>query len=74
MKRHMLCAGLLAAGLAQAGEIAVNQVGYPTGATKLAAVPAVEASGFSVVDADTGRTVLRGQLGAAARWEPAGQD
>ncbi|WP_457427918.1 glycoside hydrolase family 9 protein [Roseateles sp. P5_E7] len=78
MNRQILCAGLLAASVAhaqvQTGEIAVNQVGYLPGAAKLAALPAVEAGAFTVVDADTGRTLLRGQLGAAARWEPAGQD
>ena len=74
MKRQILCAGLLAASLAQASEIAVNQVGYPPGAAKLAAVPAVEAPGFAVVDVDTGRIVLRGKLAAATHWAPAGQD
>ncbi|MBI3350232.1 MAG: glycoside hydrolase family 9 protein [Burkholderiales bacterium] len=74
MNRQILCAGLLAASLAQAGEIAVNQVGYAPGAAKIAAVPAVEATAFTVVDNASGRTVLRGRLGAAARWEPAGQD
>lgn len=78
MNRQILCAGLLAAGLAhaqaQTGEIAVNQIGYSPGAAKVAALPAVEAAAFSVVDADTGRTVLSGPLGAAARWEPAGAD
>ena len=76
MNRQILCAGLLAASLAQAqtGEIAVNQVGYLPGAAKLAAVPAGAAAAFTVVDAQTGRSVLSGSLGAAARWAPAGQD
>ncbi|MFG6433764.1 glycoside hydrolase family 9 protein [Roseateles sp. LYH14W] len=76
MKRQILCAGLLAASLAQAQTdgIAVNQVGYLPGAAKLAAVPAGDAAAFTVVDADTGRSVLSGSLGAAARWAPAGQD
>lgn len=75
MNRQILCASLLAAAtLAQAGEIAVNQVGYLPGAAKLAALPAVDAAAFSVVDAETGRSVLSGPLGAAARWAPAGQD
>lgn len=78
MKRRLLCTGLLVASLvhaqaqAQTGEIAVNQIGYPPGAAKIAVVPGVEAAAFAVVDASTGRTVLRGQLGAGARWEPAG--
>ena len=75
MNRQILCAGLLAASLAhaqaQTGEIAVNQIGYPPGAAKLAALPAVAATAFSVVDAATGQTVLKGSLGAAARWAPA---
>jgi len=76
MNRQILCAGLLAASLAQAqtGEIAVNQVGYLPGAAKLAAVPAGEAAAFTVVDAQTGRSVLSGSLAAAERWAPAGQD
>jgi endoglucanase len=78
MKRQMLCAGLLAASLAhaqaQTREIAVNQIGYPPGAAKWAAVPAVEAARFAVLDAATGQTVLTGSLGAPARWAPAGQD
>jgi len=73
--RHgLLAACLSAAGLAHADGIAVNQIGYLPGAAKVAAVPAGEAKAFSVVDADTGRTVLRGDLGATARWEPAAQD
>lgn len=78
MNRQLLSACLLAAGLAhaqaQTGEIAVNQVGYLPGAHKLAAAPAGEAASFTVVDAVTGKTVLKGELGAAARWAPAGQD
>jgi endoglucanase len=78
MNRQILCAGLLAASLAQAqaqtGEIAVNQVGYLPGGHKLAAAPAGDVAAFTVVDATTGKTVLNGKLGAAVRWAPAGQD
>ncbi len=77
MMRRLLLSMALAAGAAHADGIAVNQIGYLPGATKVAAVPAAEAAGataFAVVDAATGRTVLRGSLGAAARWEPAAQD
>ena len=57
--------------------IALNQLGYLPGAAKVAAVSggrAALARGFSVVDADSGRTVWRGALGRAARWEPAVED
>lgn len=81
MNRHCRRIGaacLLAAGLARADGIELNQVGFMPGAAKWAAVPAGKAAGkaaaFAVINADTGRTVLRGRLGAAARWEPAGLD
>ncbi len=74
MRRLLLSLALMAAGVVSAEGIAVNQIGYPPGAVKVAAVPAVAASAFTVVDADTGGTVLRGRLGSAARWEPSGED
>ena len=57
---------------AQADEITVNQVGFTPGAAKWAAVPEGRARGFSVVRAGTRHVVLRGQLGAAQAWAPAG--
>lgn len=74
MRRLLLSLALTAAGAASAQGIAVNQLGYLPGATKVAAVPAGESPAFAVIDADTGHTVLRGRLGATARWEPAGLD
>ncbi|MFT7723505.1 MAG: glycoside hydrolase family 9 protein [Roseateles sp.] len=79
MRRRVLLSlglglALAAAGAAAEPGIAVNQVGYLPGAAKVAAVPAGAAQAFSVVEAGSGRTVLRGRLGAAARWAPAGQD
>ncbi len=71
MRRLLLSLAMTAAGAATAQPgIAINQIGYLPGAAKVAAVPAdesVKARAFAVVDADTGRTVLRGDLGAAAR-------
>ena len=79
MRRLLLSLLMTAAGAANAATadtpgIAVNQIGYLPGAAKVATVPAVAAASFAVVEAGTGRTVLRGRLGASARWEPAGQD
>ena len=73
MRRLLLSLAMTAAGAAAAQPgIAVNQLGYPPGAAKVAAVPAGGSAVFSVVDADTGRAVLRGRLGAPAIWAPAG--
>ena len=79
MRRRLLSLLMTVAGAANAAKadtpgIAVNQIGYLPGAAKVATVPAVAAASFAVVEAGTGRTVLRGRLGAPARWEPAGQD
>ncbi len=74
MRRLLLSLALTAAGAVSAQGIALNQLGYLPGATKVAAVPPGEATAFAVIDAHTGRAVLRGRLGAAARWEPSGQD
>lgn len=73
MRRLLLLLAMTAAGAAAAEGIAVNQVGYLPGAAKVAAVAAGKANAFLVVDADTGRVALRGPLGAAAPWEPAGE-
>ncbi|RZJ04973.1 MAG: cellulase, partial [Rubrivivax sp.] len=70
----LLATCLFAAGLSHADGIALNQLGYPPGAAKVAAVPAGEAKAFRVVDAKTGKGVLQGPLGAATRWELSGQD
>jgi endoglucanase len=57
--------------VAPAGAIEVDQVGFLPGAAKWAAVPAVDAASFAVVDARSGREVWRGALGPAAVWAPA---
>lgn len=82
--RYPLAALLLAAGTLQGCSstpattadtqpIEVNQVGFLPASAKWAAVPAGSstASTFTVVEAASGREVLRGTLGAAATWEPA---
>ena len=75
MRRLLLSLALTAAGAVNADSgIALNQLGYLPGASKVAAVPAGEATAFRVVEADAGRVVLRGRLGTTARWEPAGED
>jgi len=57
--------------VAPAGAIEVDQVGFLPGAAKWAAVPAVGAPGFAVVDARSGRELWRGALGPAAVWASA---
>ena len=74
--RH-LSSGLLAlaglfSGAAQAQAVAVNQVGYLPGAAKWAALPASAGDEFRVVRVGSGDVVLRGRLGAAQTWAPAG--
>ncbi len=64
---------LSVAGASAAPGVAVNQIGFAPAAAKVAVVAATTAPVFTVVDADTGRTVLRGRLGPAATWAPAGQ-
>ena len=72
---HFAAAAVLAASSPSFAEdlpaIQVNQVGFPPAAAKWAAVPATEASAFTVVDAATGREAYRGTLGPAKAWEPA---
>lgn len=70
--RSLVVAGLLTAGLARADGIEVNQVGFTPGAAKWAVVPDGAARGFSVVRAGSDHVVLRGTLGAAQPWAPAG--
>jgi len=49
----------------------VNQLGFPPGAAKWAAVSSTSADTFTVRDEVSGREVLTGKLGPAARWTPA---
>jgi endoglucanase len=51
--------------------IKLNQLGFTPNAEKIAVVPAVEATSFTVVKAGTNDTVLSGTLSDAAVWEPA---
>ena len=51
--------------------IEINQLGFLPAAAKWAAVPAVKADTFKVVDDATGRVVLSGTLGPTATWVPA---
>lgn len=51
--------------------IKLNQLGFTPNAEKLAVVPAVDATRFTVVKAGTGEQVLSGDLSAGAIWEPA---
>lgn len=54
-----------------AGKIKLNQLGYVPSAQKLAVIPAVAASSFSVVIAGTDEQVFSADLSAAATWTPA---
>lgn len=63
----------LGAGAALAQSAAVNQVGFLPGAAKWAALPADARDEFSLVRVDSGDVVLRGRLGPAQIWAPAGQ-
>ena len=58
------------AAAAQTGAIKVNQLGYLPLASKQAVTPHPKASSFQVVDAASGRPVLRGQLGEPMLWKP----
>jgi endoglucanase len=53
--------------------IKVNQIGFSTSGQKLAVVPDVDATDFTVVDVATGATVFSGALGEPGRWGPAGE-
>lgn len=64
----------LVAGAANAAPaIKVNQLGFPPAAHKLALVHDSMADGFEVLAAASGKTVLRGRLGAPELWKPAMQ-
>ncbi len=52
-------------------KIKLNQVGYSPNAEKLAVVPAVDATTFTLVNAGTETVALAGTLTAAATWGPA---
>ncbi|KAF1688146.1 cellulase [Pseudoxanthomonas broegbernensis] len=54
--------------------IRVDQLGYLPGARKLALVEGRGAHVFEVVREGDGQVVLRGELSAPARWEPAARD
>jgi len=51
-------------------KIKLNQLGFTPNAEKLAVVPGVDATRFSIVKAGTAEEVLAGDLTAAAVWEP----
>jgi len=61
------------AGAAQAQAAAINQVGYLPGGAKWAALPAGAGDEFRLVRVGSGDVVLRGRLGRAQTWAPAGQ-
>jgi endoglucanase len=63
----------VAAGAAQAQAVAVNQVGYLPGGAKWAVLPAGAGDEFRLVRAGSSEVVLRGRLGPAQTWAPAGQ-
>ncbi len=50
--------------------IKVNQLAFPPTASKLAVVADTAASNFEVIDAASGKRVLRGSIGPAALWKP----
>jgi endoglucanase len=60
---------LCLAATAQAAEIRVNQLGFQPQAEKLAVVTDSAATSFEVLAADSGKTVLRGELGAPVPWK-----
>jgi len=68
IKKALVPLFCLAAGADAAAAIRVNQLGFPPQAEKLAVVTNGAASRFEVVAADSGKTVLSGELGAPARW------
>jgi endoglucanase len=54
--------------------IKINQVGYQTKANKLAIIPDVDSTVFSVIATDSNSVVYSGQLSDIKTWELAGQD
>ncbi|KQY86761.1 glycoside hydrolase family 9 protein [Pelomonas sp. Root1444] len=69
----VVLAGLFSAGAAQAQGVAVNQVGYLPNAAKWAALPGAAGDEFRLVRVGGGEVALRGRLGPAQTWAPAGQ-
>ena len=63
----------LGAGAAQAQGAPANQVGFLPGSAKWAALPADAGDDFRLVRVGSGDVVLRGRLGPAQTWAPAGQ-
>lgn len=72
MKRLLIPVLCLAAGGASAQAIKLNQVGFLPQGQKLAVVPQSAGTEFEVIDAG-GKTVFKGSLGGASRWEPSGE-
>ncbi|MDO3384551.1 glycoside hydrolase family 9 protein [Gilvimarinus sp. SDUM040013] len=56
-----------------AGRILLNQIGFAPQAAKVAVVPEVSATAFSVINTDTEVAVLEGELSAFSEWTPANQ-
>ena len=50
--------------------IKVNQLAFAPAASKLAVVADTGAASFEVIDATSGKRVLRGSIGPAALWQP----
>src|SRR5690606_26227976 len=65
----------LAMGQANAAQIKIhlNQIGFLPEASKVAVVPNTVVGEFWLVDASTGREVLRGPLSQAQAWDVAGE-
>ncbi|GGY85292.1 endoglucanase [Cellvibrio zantedeschiae] len=63
----------IASTAAQSDLIKLNQIGYKPGAEKLAVVPAVSATTFTVSKTSDNSVVLTGNLSAAQTWEPANE-
>jgi len=53
--------------------IKLNQIGYQPSAEKLAVIPAVAATTFSITKQSDNSVVLTGNLSAAQTWAPAGE-
>lgn len=53
--------------------IKLNQIGYKPSAEKVAVIPAVPATTFTVTKASDNSIVLSGNLSAEQTWEPAGE-
>lgn len=49
-------------------EIAINQIGYLTASPKIAVLPSLDATHFSLVNKDSGETVYEGNLSNTQTW------